>query len=35
MAFVRTQLCHFNGNRAAVRQASAQQAILGLIDLLQ
>jgi nicotinamide-nucleotide amidase len=35
MAFVRTQLCHFDGDRAAVRQASARQAILGLIELLQ
>ncbi len=33
-AFVRTQGCHFSGDRAAVRQASAQHAIQGLIDLL-
>jgi nicotinamide-nucleotide amidase len=34
-AFVRTQVFHFDGDRAAVRQASAHQAVLGLLDLLQ
>jgi nicotinamide-nucleotide amidase len=33
-AFVRTQVCHFEGDRAAVRQASARQAVLGLLELL-
>jgi nicotinamide-nucleotide amidase len=33
-AFVRTLVCHFTGDRATVRQASAQQAVSGLLDLL-
>jgi nicotinamide-nucleotide amidase len=34
-AFVRTQVCHFEGDRTAVRQASARQAVMGLLDLLK
>ena len=33
-AFVKAELCHFDGDRAAVRQASMTRAIQGLLDLI-
>jgi len=34
-AWVKTELMHFNGDRAAVREATAQHALKNLLDLLQ
>ena len=34
-AWVKTELMHFSGDRAAVREASAQHALKTLLDLLQ
>ena len=34
-AFVKTQRCQFDGDRAAVRQASMTRAIQGLLELMQ
>lgn len=33
-AFVKTRLCHFDGDRGAVRQATLAQAIQGLLNLI-
>ncbi len=33
-AFLKTQMCGFDGNRAAVRQASLNHALAGLLDLI-
>jgi nicotinamide-nucleotide amidase len=33
-AFVKAEVCHFEGDRAAVRQASLQHAIQGLLTLV-
>lgn len=34
LAVVRTEVCRFDGDRAAVRQASVNQAVRGLLQLL-
>jgi nicotinamide-nucleotide amidase len=34
-AWVKTEVMHFSGNRAAVREAAAQHALKTLLDLLE